>query len=254
MLLVWLMCVNSIMFLLLPTLIRQAHSDQRGRPAFSLVEILVVTSIISLSFIAVLGLIKRSITLYYSNQNQLMATVIAQDGLELVRFVRDENWTTGQNFYENIAQTTDNDYRTISAIDYQVTLSDSRNPGHILDARPKLVQYYNTLNGNNLSGSTCNGNLDCYLKDERSLLYTDNSQHGFYAVRSAIATLTADHQPTIFHRLVQTTYNRNGTDNTTADDFLYVTVKVYWTDHGSDKYYTVNSYLFNYSWRYRYEN
>jgi len=225
--------------------------SRRANPAFSLIEIIVVTSVVSVSFIAVLGLIKRAITLYYSNQNQLMATVIAQDGIELARFIRDENWTTGKHFYENLADESSpsDGRRAIIALDYQATLSDTK----ILLGREKIKQFWNTTSGNLLTGSSCSGDVNCYLKDENSQLYINNNQHGFYAIRSAITNLDDKYQATIFHRLIETTYYDNGTPSDTDDDFLYVVAKVYWSDHGKDKSYFLNTYLFNYSWRYKYE-
>ncbi len=62
-----------------------------NKKGFSLVEILVVVGILSASILAIYALVARNINVQKRNKDYLMASMLAQEGLELVREVRDEN-------------------------------------------------------------------------------------------------------------------------------------------------------------------
>jgi type II secretory pathway pseudopilin PulG len=49
-------------------------------PAFSLIEIMVVVSMVTVGFISVVGLVQKAIVLYYNNKNVLIANNLAQEG------------------------------------------------------------------------------------------------------------------------------------------------------------------------------
>lgn len=229
---------------------------------FSLVEILVVTSVITLGFMAVLSLIRKAIIVYYNNQNYLVAATIAQQGLELTRYIRDDNWLTGELFNANITRDAQNDSKTIFAIDQQAMIdSDPTTPGN--EGRQKIIKFYDSVDGNKLpdlpTGAAL-GNLPAYVKDSRAQIYFDRQNHNFYTTRAALVAVdntgnTTDlfdanrHLPTIFHNLIQTIYRDNGTAGP-EDDYVYVISAVYWQDRGADKYFSLTTYLDNYSWKY----
>lgn len=68
------------------------------KPGFSLVEVLTVFFIISLTMVGVVSLIIQNIQVQSINKNQLIAASLAQEGIELVRQVRDNNWLSSQPY------------------------------------------------------------------------------------------------------------------------------------------------------------
>lgn len=59
---------------------------------FSILEIITVIFIIAMGLVGVLSLIVQNIQIQYVNKNNLIASQLAQEGLELVRNKRDYNW------------------------------------------------------------------------------------------------------------------------------------------------------------------
>jgi hypothetical protein len=237
----------------------------RHHPAFSLIEILIVTSVITVGFMAVLGLIRKAIMVYYNNQNYLAAATVAQQGLELTRYIRDENWLTGAPFAVNLAENFQNNTKTILAIDREVMTDDPSLPGN--QGRQKIIQFYNSVQGDQLLAlnGAGSGDLGAYIKDGRAKIYFDTDTaagHNFYTTRATLTTtdsggnVIADlfdanrYTPTIFHNLIQTIYHDNGTQNNSEDDYVYVVSMVYWQDRGADKYFSLATYLDDYSRKY----
>ncbi len=221
---------------------------------FSLIEILVVTFIIAAGFMAVISLVHRAIIVYYNNQNYLAAATVAQQGLELTRYIRDDNWLTNNPstnnipFFNNISVSNPPDgAKTIFAIDQQ---SMAGAPG-----RAKIKYFYNSVSGNNntdfpgLPSGDDLGNLNAYVKDTRAKIFFDETNHSFYTANSILISGN-NYRPTIFHNLVQVTYNYNNGVFNDGDDYLYVVSMVYWQDRGVDKYFTLTTYLYNYSFKY----
>lgn len=68
------------------------------RKAFSLVEIIIILFIISMGMLGVLSLIIQNIQAQTYNKNNLIAYQLAQEGVELIRMVRDSNWRNGRAF------------------------------------------------------------------------------------------------------------------------------------------------------------
>lgn len=79
-------------------------SDNSG---FSLIEIATALFIISIGLLGVLSLITQNIQAENINKNKLTASQLAQEGLELVRNQRGDNWLTNDNWDEGI---TSDDY------------------------------------------------------------------------------------------------------------------------------------------------
>jgi type II secretory pathway pseudopilin PulG len=59
---------------------------------FSILEITVVIFIITMGLISILALATQNIRVSNLNKNELIASQLAQEGLELVRNIRDTNW------------------------------------------------------------------------------------------------------------------------------------------------------------------
>lgn len=76
--------------------------QQKG---FGLIEVVVSIYIIVMAFIGILSLVKQGIQVQYINKNTIIAAQLAQEGLELVRNVRDNNWRfykKGANWKQDI--------------------------------------------------------------------------------------------------------------------------------------------------------
>ena len=73
--------------------------DKRG---FTLIEVITVLLIISLGMVGVLSLISQNIRSQSLNKNTLIAYQLAQEGVELIRQVRDTNWREGVDWQTDL--------------------------------------------------------------------------------------------------------------------------------------------------------
>ena len=74
----------------------------KTKQAFTLVEILVVLFVVSIGLVGVLALIVQNIQSQSYNKNNLTANQLAQEGIELIRQVRDSNWKASVAFNTNL--------------------------------------------------------------------------------------------------------------------------------------------------------
>jgi len=65
----------------------------------SLIEVVAAISIITIGLVGVLSLVIQNIEAQYINKNVLIASGLAQEGLELARNIRDLNWLTAGNLW-----------------------------------------------------------------------------------------------------------------------------------------------------------
>lgn len=100
---------------------KKNYKNKRLEQGFSLMEIIVVIFIISFGMIGVLSLVIQNIQVGSINKNMLIASHLAQEGIELVRNKRDNNWMSSTSDWElgdgldpNTDMVQDGDY----AIDY----------------------------------------------------------------------------------------------------------------------------------------
>jgi type II secretory pathway pseudopilin PulG len=66
-------------------------------PAFSIIEIVTVLFIVSVALLGIMSLIVQNIQSQSYNKQTLMAYQLAQEGIELIRKVRDSNWANNHN-------------------------------------------------------------------------------------------------------------------------------------------------------------
>lgn len=66
----------------------------------SIIEVVIAVSIIAIGMMGVMSLMLQNIRSQYINKNVLIAAGLAQEGLELVRNVRDLNWLTPTNSWD----------------------------------------------------------------------------------------------------------------------------------------------------------
>jgi len=76
--------------------------NRKNLAAFSLIEIMIVLFIISLGMTGILSLIGQNIQSQSYNKNNLIAYQLAQEGVELIRRVRDSNWLRGYDHNQDL--------------------------------------------------------------------------------------------------------------------------------------------------------
>lgn len=67
---------------------------EKRQSGFSILEIIVVLFVISFGLMGIVSLTMQNISVQHVNKNNLIASQLAQEGLELVRNMRDTNWLT----------------------------------------------------------------------------------------------------------------------------------------------------------------
>lgn len=70
----------------------------KNKKGFSLIEVLAVLFIVSISMLGLVSLIIQNIQAQSVNKNNLIAYNLAQEGIELIRQVRDSNWRAGNAY------------------------------------------------------------------------------------------------------------------------------------------------------------
>lgn len=237
-------------------------------PAFTLIEIMVVVSMITVGFVSIIALVQRAIVLYYNNKNVLIANNLAQEGLELARFVRDDNWMTpatypiasnyfarsisvdygGANPTDPVQQKDGNLF--IFGLDSRVSSDDS--------SRASITQFYKRFTAvDNSTGNVlainpaCLGSVQDCLKLPAAKLYRDETVPTNIINRHLDVAPTASQFPTGFSRLLVSEYrDPNNTPSDYSDDYLHLESWVYWSDRGQDKFFHLDTDLYDYSWRY----
>ena len=78
---------------------KAVNHHQKG---FSLLELLAAVFVLSIALVAIMNLIPR--IFFYNDfiSNKLIASYLSQEGIELVRNIRDTNWINGQPWDEGI--------------------------------------------------------------------------------------------------------------------------------------------------------
>ncbi|MDP1884728.1 MAG: hypothetical protein Q8L10_05200 [Candidatus Moranbacteria bacterium] len=72
----------------------------RKHKAFSLIETLFAVLLITTGILAVMGLVGTGMTVSLDARNQLVAVELAQEGVELARNIRDNNWESGAESFQ----------------------------------------------------------------------------------------------------------------------------------------------------------
>jgi len=86
--------------------------------AFTILEVMIAMLIVSLGLTAAIGLVISAFASSSFNTSKLIAAYLAQEGMEIVRNIRDSNWLTGNDWRDNL---TDGDWEA----DYQATSLNS---------------------------------------------------------------------------------------------------------------------------------
>jgi len=89
------------------------YKDKKIR-AFSFVEVMISVFLVSIGLLAALSLLSSGLSELMSSRDQVTASLLAQEGTELVRNMRDANWTRGKSSFYSFPT-----YATGCVIDYK---------------------------------------------------------------------------------------------------------------------------------------
>lgn len=113
-------------------------SRQKG---FTLIEALVALVILSTALVPLLALSNRSTSLAASIRNNLVASNLAQEGSEVVRNLRDQNWVNGLAFDAGLADCGQATCNWRVQWNSTVPIALGANPPLLFDAATSLYGY-----------------------------------------------------------------------------------------------------------------
>lgn len=120
---------------------RLAYFGKLHRTGFTIIELLIVILVVSIGLIGVMNLITRIFFYTRLNQSNLIASFLAQEGIEIVRNIRDTNWVEGAPWDADLSS---GDY----GLDYQTTRLPDPNPDCDLNSPLKFDgSFYNCSSG-----------------------------------------------------------------------------------------------------------
>lgn len=109
---------------------------------FTLVEVLVALTILTVGLIPAFQQATTAISLSGSIRNSLIASNLAQEGLEVVRAIRDANWFADQPFNQGLDGGTPGfDYIYLVQYDSRAPIPIGSNPPLKFDSASGLYQY-----------------------------------------------------------------------------------------------------------------
>ena len=82
-------------------------SNYKNKQGFTLLEIAVAIFIVSFGILSVLGLMNYNMQAEIVSRNEFVASQLAQEGLELVRNIRDNNWLDHIDWSDGIIESDD---------------------------------------------------------------------------------------------------------------------------------------------------
>jgi prepilin-type N-terminal cleavage/methylation domain-containing protein len=125
----------------------------KPKKGFSIIEVLIAISIISIGLVGLLTLMNSNISANSVNKNKIVAAQLAQEGAELTRKIRDTNWLVPQNWDTNLATGTYIiDYLHVPT-DPLAAVTDISDPASILkiSVTGSNIGYYQHVAGPNSS-------------------------------------------------------------------------------------------------------
>ena len=98
------------------------QKNKLNNKGFSILEASVVMGVVSIGLLGVFSLVLQNIQVQKVNKNMLVASMLAQEGLELVRNIRDDNWIASPQvaWDSNIAGWNNNDF----TVDYTMVMAE----------------------------------------------------------------------------------------------------------------------------------
>lgn len=93
--------------------------DNKG---LSIMEVVVALGVIIVGMLGIISLLAQNIKISTINKNKLLASMLAQEGLELVRNKRDANWVNGNLWNDGLV-----DADETFTIDYKMNIDRTAN-------------------------------------------------------------------------------------------------------------------------------
>ncbi len=153
-----------------------APRNDKKQNGFTILETIIAFFIITIGMVGVLTLVVQNVQVQYINKNVLIASHLAQEGLELVRNVRDNNWLTpGHGWTQDIVG--DGTY----TIDYRGRMNINNTANDINDAGAKLYIDSNGFYSHEATAEATNF--------YRLITVVDNSGNGYLDVECKIRWL-----------------------------------------------------------------
>jgi len=78
------------------------NKTKKQKNGFSILEIITAIFIIVTGLVGIMSLVIQNIQIQYINKNNLIASQLAQEGLELIRNKRDNNWLNGIDWNDDL--------------------------------------------------------------------------------------------------------------------------------------------------------
>ena len=167
---------------------------------YSFVEGIFATFIVTVGIVAVIQLMSASLTSLINSRNQTMATFLTQEGIEVVRNIRDNNWASGKNtfdsstfpnvskdnckidLYSTAISSCDNSsaHEILQKNSSNIYLYDGGSPNSQFRRRIKITYYDvngNSSNASNAYYATINSEVTWNGKDYPSSINDCNSLH-----------------------------------------------------------------------------
>lgn len=189
----------------------------RDTKGFSFLEAMIVISIIVIGILGINSLMVQNLRVQGINQYNLVASMLAQEGLEMVRNIRDENWV-------------DISLGLMTIDNWANSIADADGIGSFNTDGTYVIDYTNTNEKNNPPNDV----PDSITDTETILYYQSNGFIGH--IPSA--------RPTIYRRLITADYDHDGDPNTND---IKVTCTVRWSARGMTRDYVAETYF--YDWR-----
>jgi len=79
-------------------------SKTKKAPAFSLIEVMMAAFLMAVGLLATVSLLTIGVKKTSDNKYNLIASFLAQEGVELVRNIRDTNWLEGEETFSGIGE------------------------------------------------------------------------------------------------------------------------------------------------------
>ncbi len=132
------------------------YKKQKG---FSLLEVIVAASIVVVALLGLASLMLQSLRVGAINTNHMIASMLAQEGIEIVRNIRDSNWLMADNswyqaiYYPDLVDASKNTYAVdrysnsaSASLEYDPDDTDHSEARLWLDANEFYVLHDNSLN------------------------------------------------------------------------------------------------------------
>lgn len=107
----------------------------------TLLETLVAIFVLVTGIVGAFSLIISVMSFTSYNSNKLIASYLAQEGVELVRNIRDTNWQEGWNYYDGLSDHTD------ATIDYNDNYLDATRSGELYIGNDGFYDHDNPTGG-----------------------------------------------------------------------------------------------------------